>query len=128
MRRKLLRNMESRMCARELKSDAWPDVYAGIPSLEAVKARISIAANHKKRFKHAHRCVTCVLPREGPETSADATTSGGQNGHRRWESGIDEEEHVRNDGRGQQLERDWQGHVRNWGFQLGLSSKNLFHH
>ena len=24
-------------------------------------------------------------------------------------------------------ERDWQEHVRNWGFQLGLSSKNLFH-
>ena len=25
-------------------------------------------------------------------------------------------------------ERDWQEHVRNWGFQLGLSSKNLFQH
>ena len=25
-------------------------------------------------------------------------------------------------------ERDWREHVRNWGFQLGLSSKNLFHH
>ena len=25
-------------------------------------------------------------------------------------------------------ERDLQEHVRNWGFQLGLSSKNLFHH
>ena len=25
-------------------------------------------------------------------------------------------------------ERDWQKHVKNWGFQLGLSSKNLFHH
>ena len=25
-------------------------------------------------------------------------------------------------------ERDWQEHVRNWGFQLGLSSKNLVHH
>ena len=24
--------------------------------------------------------------------------------------------------------RDWQEHVRNWCFQLGLSSKNLFHH
>ena len=26
-----------------------------------------------------------------------------QNGHRRWDSGIDEEEHVRNEGRGQQF-------------------------
>ena len=25
-------------------------------------------------------------------------------------------------------ERDWQEHVRNWGFQFGLSSMNLFHH
>ena len=25
-------------------------------------------------------------------------------------------------------ERDWQGHVKDWGFRLGLSSKNLFHH
>ena len=25
-------------------------------------------------------------------------------------------------------ERDWQEHGKNWGFQLGLSSKNLFHH
>ena len=25
-------------------------------------------------------------------------------------------------------ERDWQEHIRNWCFQLGLSSKNLFHH
>ena len=25
-------------------------------------------------------------------------------------------------------ERDWQGHVLKWGFQLGASSKNLFHH
>ena len=24
-------------------------------------------------------------------------------------------------------ELDWQEHVKNWGFQLGLSSKNLFH-
>ena len=25
-------------------------------------------------------------------------------------------------------ERDWQEHVKDWGFRLGLSSKNLFHH
>ena len=25
-------------------------------------------------------------------------------------------------------DRDWQEHVKKWGFQLGLSSKNLFHH
>ena len=25
-------------------------------------------------------------------------------------------------------ERHWQGHVQKWGFQVGLSSNNLFHH
>ena len=25
-------------------------------------------------------------------------------------------------------ERDWQEHVKSWGFRLGLSLKNLFHH
>ena len=54
-----------------------------------------------KVFNHAHRCVTCVVPREGPETPADTVSSGGQNGHRRWESRTDEEEHVPNEGRGQ---------------------------
>ena len=24
-------------------------------------------------------------------------------------------------------ERDWQGHLENWGFELGHSSRNLFH-
>ena len=55
-------------------------------------------------FNHAHRRVTCVLPREGPETSTDTTASGRQNGHRRWKSGIDEEEHVRNKGRDSNLD------------------------
>ena len=25
-------------------------------------------------------------------------------------------------------ERDWQGHIQKWGFELGPSSKNSFHH
>ena len=96
--------IRSRMCTREFKSDDRPDLYAGTPPLEALKAMISIVPNHKETFfNHAHRCVTCVLPREGPQTSADTTTSGGQKVHRRWESGIDEEEHARNEGRCQQL-------------------------
>ena len=80
-------------CVRESsKSDDWPVLSARTPPLEALKAIISIAANHKELF-------SC----EGPETSADTIVSGGQTGHRRWKSGIDEEEHVRNKGNGQQL-------------------------
>ena len=84
--------IRSRMCAREFNSDDRPDLYAGTPPLEALKAIISIAANHKEMFfHHAHRRVTCVFPCEGPETSADTIACGEQNGHRRWKSGIDEE-------------------------------------
>ena len=42
--------IRSRMCAREFKSDDRPDLYAGTPPLEALKAIISIAANHKETF------------------------------------------------------------------------------
>ena len=42
--------IRSQMCAREFKSDDRSDLYAGIPPLEALKAMISIAANHKEKF------------------------------------------------------------------------------
>ena len=96
--------IRSRMCAREFKSDDRPDLYAGDSSSGGVEGHnIDRSKPQRDVFNHAHRRVTCVFPREGPETSTDMTVSGRQNGHRRWKSGIDEEEHVRNKGRGQQM-------------------------
>ena len=46
--------IRSRMCAREFKSGDPPDLYAGIPPFEALKATISIAANHKETFSIMH--------------------------------------------------------------------------
>ena len=46
--------IRSRMCAREFKSDDWQDLHAGTPPLEALKAIISIAANHKEAFSITH--------------------------------------------------------------------------
>ena len=46
--------IRSRMCAREFKSDDRPDLYAGTPPLEALKAIISIATNHKETFSIMH--------------------------------------------------------------------------
>ena len=46
--------IRSRMCAREFKSDDRPELYAGTPPLEALKAIISIAANHKETFSIMH--------------------------------------------------------------------------
>ena len=73
--------IRSRMCAREFKSDDRPDLYAGTPPLEALKAIISIAANNKDTFSIMHIDVSrAVLPLKGPETCVDTAASGGQNG------------------------------------------------
>ena len=44
----------SRMCARVFKSDGRPDLYAGTPPLEGLKAIISIVANYKETFSIMH--------------------------------------------------------------------------
>ena len=46
--------------AREFKSDDWPDLNAGTPPLEALKAIISIEANHKETFSIMHIDVSCA--------------------------------------------------------------------
>ena len=46
--------IRSRIVAREFKSDDRPDLYAGTPPLEALKALISIAASHKETFSIMH--------------------------------------------------------------------------
>ena len=50
--------IRSRIVAREFKSDYWPDLYAGPPPLEALKAIISIEANHKATFSVMHSDVS----------------------------------------------------------------------
>ena len=44
----------SRNVAREFKSGDRPDLYAGTPSLEALKTIISIAASHSLEFSLMH--------------------------------------------------------------------------
>ena len=46
--------IRSRLRAREFKSDDRPDLYAGTPPLEALKAITSIAANNKETFSIMH--------------------------------------------------------------------------
>ena len=46
--------IRSRIVAREFKSEDRPDLYAGTPPLEALKAIISIAANQKETFSIMH--------------------------------------------------------------------------
>ena len=122
--------IRSRMCAREFKSGDWPDLYAGTPPLEALKAIISIAANHKETFSIMHidvsrayfhvkaqKPVLIRLPVED-RMGTDA-----------WKVGLMKKSSMSGTrDTASNWERDWQEHVKNWGFQLGLSSKKLFHH
>ena len=123
-----LMQIRSRMCAREFKGDDRPDLYAGTPPLEALKATISTAANHKETFSIMHidvsrayfhakaqRPVLIRLPVEH-RTGTDA-----------GKVGLMKRSMYGTRDAASNWERDWQEHVRNWGFQLGLSSKNLFH-
>ena len=121
--------IRSRMCAREFKSDDRPDLYAGTPPLEPVKAIISVAADHEDMFSIMHidvsrayfhakaqRSVLIRLPvedRMGTDAGKVGLMKKSMYGTRDAASNG---------------ERDWQGHVQKWGFQLGLSSNNLFHH
>ena len=121
--------IRSRICAREFKSGDRPDLYAGTPPLEALKAIISIAANHKGNFSIMHidvsrayfhakaqRPVLIRLPvedRMGTDAGKVGLMKKSMYGTRDAASNR---------------ERDWQENIKKWGFQLGLSSKNLFHH
>ena len=97
--------------------------------MEALKAIISIAANHKEMFSIMHidvsrvyfhakaqRPVLIRLPvedRMGTDAGKVGLMKKSMYGTRDAASNW---------------ERDWQENVKNWGFQLGLSSMNLFHH
>ena len=46
--------IRSRIVAREFKSGDRPNLYAGTPSVDALKAIISIAASHSPEFSLVH--------------------------------------------------------------------------
>ena len=107
--------IRSPVVKRKFKSGDRPDLYAGIPPLEAV---ISIAANHKETFfSHAHRRVTCILSCKSSETYLC------YNNHQ-WRTEWAPTWHtVRT--------KQWRARLDKnaWkigSYQMGLSSKNLF--
>ena len=119
--------IRSRMCAREFKSDDRPDLYAGTPSLEALKAIISIAANNKETFSIMHIDVSrAYFHAKARETRAHTEPVEDRMGTDAGKVGLMKKSMYGTRDAASNWERDWQEHVQNWGFQLGLSSKNLF--
>ena len=119
--------IRSRMCAREFKSDDRPDFCAGTPPLEAKKAIFSLAANNKNTFSIMHidvprayfhaKAQTPVLIRLPVEDRMGVDAG---------KVGLMKKSMYGTMDAASNWERDWQGHVQKWGFQLGLSSKNFF--
>ena len=66
-------HIRSRIVAREFNSGGRPDLYAGAPPLEALKAIISIVASHE--FSLIHVDVSCILPCQGSEACAGEIAS-----------------------------------------------------
>ena len=103
-----------------------PDLYAGTPPLEALKAIMSIAASHSPEFSLVHvdvsrayfhakaqRLVLVKLPVEDCSGKDKGTI------------GRFEAEHVWYQRCSKHWERDWQGHLGNWRYELGRSSRKL---
>ena len=121
--------IRSRMCAREFKSDDRPDLHAGTPPLKALKAIISIAVNNKETFSIMHVDVSRAYfhakeQRPGlirlPVEDRMGTDAG--------KVGLMKKSMYGTRDAASKWERDWQEHVKNWWFQLGRSSENLFHY
>ena len=129
--------IRSRMCAREFKSDDRPDLYAGTPPLEAFDSNnIDCSKNHKGMFSIMHmdvsrayfhakaqRSLLIRLPvedRKGTDAGKMGLMSKSMYGSRVAASNLELD--------GKRMSRTyWQDNVKNCGFQLGFSSKNLFH-
>ena len=120
--------LRSRIVAREFKSGDRPDLYAGTPPLEALKAIISIAASHTPEFSLMHVDVSCAYfhakaqrPVLGKLPAEDCS------GKDQGKIGLLTKRMYGTRDAASNRERDWQGHLENWGHVLGRSARSLFH-
>ena len=103
------------VCAREFKSDGRPDLYAGTPPLEALKAIISIAANNRETFSIMHIDVSRAYfdakaqrPVLIPVEDRTGTDAG--------KVGLMKKSMYGTRDAASNWERDWQDHVQNGDF------------
>ena len=119
--------IRSRICAREFKSDDRPDLYAGTPPLEALKAIMSIAANHKGTFSIMHIDVSrAYFHAKAQRPVLIRRPAEDRMGTDEGKVGLMKKSMYGTRDAASNWERDWQENVERWGFQLGLSSKNFF--
>ena len=115
--------IRSRVVAREFKSGDRPDLCTGAPPLEALNAIISIAASHSPEFSLMHvdvsgACFHAKAQRPVLVTFPAEDCSGKHKGN----FGLLKKSMYGTRDAASNWERDWQGHLENWGFELVRSS------
>ena len=109
----------SRICAREFKSDDRPDLYAGTLPLEALKVIISIAANNKETFSIMHVDVSrAYFHAKAQRPVLIRSQVEDRMGTDAGKVGLMKKSMYGTRDAASKWERDWQEHVKNWGFNL----------
>ena len=121
--------IRSRIVARDFKSDDRPDLYTRTHLLEALKANISIAANHKETFSIMHIDVTrAYFHAKAQRLELTRLPVEDRMGADAGKIGLMKKSMYGKRDAASIWKREWHEHVNSGSFQLGLSSKNLFHH
>ena len=120
--------IRSQIVARDFKSVNRPDLHAGTPPLEVVKAFMSMAASHSPEFSLMHVDVSrgyfhakAQWPVLVKLQSEDCS------GKDEGKIGLLKKNMYGTRDAASNWERDWQGHLKNWGYEQGRSSRSLFH-
>ena len=119
--------IRSGFVAREFKSGDRPDLYAGTPQLEALKAVVSFAASHSPEFSLMHVDVSRAYFHAKAQRPVLVKLSAEDCSKKdRGKIGLLKQSMYGTRGAASNWERDWQGHLENCGYELERSSRNLF--
>ena len=116
--------IRSRIVAREFKIGDRPDLYAGTPPLEALKAIISIAASHRPEFSLMHVDVSCAYCHAKPqELVLEKLPAEGCSGKEEGKIGLLKKSMYGTSDAASNWERDWQGHLEKLGLRAAQFKK-----
>ena len=98
------------------------------PPLEALKAIISIAASHSPEFSLMHVDVSCAYFHAKAQRPVLVKLAAEDcRGKDQGKIGLLTKRMYGTRDAASNWERDWQGHLENWGHVLGCSARSLFH-
>ena len=121
--------IRSRFFARLFKSGDRPDLYAGTLPLEALRAIMSVAASHSPEFSRMHVDVSRAYFHAKAQRPVLARLPAEDcSGKDKGKIGFLKKSMYGTRDAASNWERDWQGQLVNWGYELGRSSRSLSHY